>query len=153
VRATYSPQNANDWKGLFDEMERNKHDMFVSSEDTLLKPNTLYIKLNDALKWLSENDSEKDKYAILRTRVVIGRKSNGVAITFKRVIANIVARSMQNWADDFDKWFETAQEGDTFERQNILVSDTQRQHVIGLMSGVGVTAEVEITTSSVRVMR
>lgn len=155
-RPSYTPDNAMAWKPLFDKMIDTMANQEICARTTGLKPNTMYIKANDALRWLMECGTEREKYALFRSRVSIRRLSNGILIYFKKTVANIIEAattpSGKTWKDDIQEWISTAQSGDIFERRNISVSDDQREWLVNLLSGLDGT-EMDVGADHVRVMR
>lgn len=158
-RSTYSPAAAQEFKPLFDTMIASLKDVLLTETQTGYRANTLYIKVNDALKWLLENDPDKDKYALFRTRIAVKKLPEGVRIEYKRTISHILQRAAETghsltWKDDFLKWVETAQPYEIFDRKNVLVTPEQKKFVENYMFQLqSESSEVEITSDSVKVMR
>lgn len=162
IRSTYSPTNAEMFRKLFDDVIVSMQPQFIDAIVAGYTPNTLYIKMNDALKWLCDNHPEKDKYSLFRTRIAFTKTETGVHVRYKTTIANIQQRILQatgdstqlGWKDDFMKWFETAKKYDIFERKGVFVTEEQKKFVEMLMFQLNdPESQVEITSDTVKVMR
>lgn len=157
-RPSYSPVNAEQFRGVFDDMMRTGTNRVIDSNLVGLKPATLYLKAQDALKWLSENDKDGEKYAVLRTRISIRRRTDGILIYFKPSVANIISKATSvagnqtTWKDDFIKWFQTAQPTDIFEHKEICVTPEEKQWLLSLLSTVD-GIEADIGPTHVKIMR
>lgn len=158
-RCTYTPTNAEAFRGLFDEMITTGLNKEIHSGVVRLKPSSLYVKAQDALKWLAEcHPTEKDKYALLKSRVSMRKLPEGLLIYYKMSISNIIQKGSNSvslgkeWKDEITAWLEKAQSGELFERTDILVDDPDKMWLVRLLAGIeGV--EIEFTTSGFRVMR
>lgn len=162
IRSTYSPTNAEQFRGFFDAMIIAMKDEFLSSEATGYTTNTLYLKLNDALKWLADNHPDHDKYMLFRGRIEFTKVEAGVYIRFKASIATLQQRIVSasaetttvTWKDEFMTWLQTAKKYDIFERRNIVVTQTQKEYVESVMFQLNdPDSQVEVTSDSVKVMR
>lgn len=164
-RPTYSVENANKYRPLFDAMLTDRQNKKISSAACGLKPNTIYLQAQDALKWLAENHPTKSaEYSRFRQQVSMGRRPDGVSVFFKPNIANLLAAATSSsstgeepWREQLQKWLETAQSGniwnslDTFPN-GLRVSDADKAWLYGLLAPLeGV--EIEVTENYIRVMR
>jgi len=159
-RCYYTPESASHVVDVFDEMIKTGEDKNVMSDKIGLKPTSLYLKFQDGLKWLCENHpTRQEVYSLFRMRVKITKTDWGLRIYFKNNIANTIMKNTLTkesltWKDRFDEWFKTAQQYDIFEEENVIVTDTQKEYVINVMSGLNSpTAQVQITSNTVKVMR
>lgn len=160
LRASYTPDNAKEWKPVFDAMLNTLTSFTITEELSGYKPTTLYIKANDALKWLidsSPSEEDRMKYANLRCRIVIRKVKTGVELNFKNTMSNalgaaIPTNSQKNWKDEFMAWWEGAQPGEIWSKREIVVGEEQKEWLMGVVSGVDGT-ELEVTATSIRVMR
>lgn len=167
-RPSYSPKNAAKWKGVFDKMIASKEDQSIPERTAGLRVNTLYIQCQDALRWLaleSPDLGERNKYAIFKSGVSITRGDGCITIYFKRVVsdylsfATIHVASIPSpvgaglWKDEFELWLSTAQPGEIWEREGVVITGEQHQWLVALMGGLGEGTEVEVGSRKVRVMR
>ena len=129
-RSTYSPTNAYKIKPILDKLLDGQKDMLITAKDTGYTVNTLYVKLTDGFKFLVDNSTKYGPiYADLRTQVSFRKTSAGVLIYYKDTTRNqIKARELQYefadssvWKGELLAWLQTAEELDTFNRENVRV--------------------------------
>jgi len=129
-RSTYSPTNAYKIKPILDKLLDGQKDIVVTAEETGYTVNTLYVKLTDGFKFLVDNSAEYGPiYGELRTQVALRKTNAGVLIYFKDTTRNqIKARELQYefadssvWKGELLAWLQTAEEMDTFNRENVRV--------------------------------
>lgn len=165
-RPSYSPDNANFFRPLFDSMIADCQSKTITSVDTGFKVSTLYLKAQDALKWLADNwpdETQRMKYVDLRQKIVIRRVMElGVAFRFKPSGLSLVkaARTISTlveWRERFEKWLSTAQSLEVWDSKevygdNIVVTPADREWLYKILAPLeGV--EVDATDRRVRVMR
>lgn len=160
TRASYTPSNAAQFKAVFDKMMETQENQEILSSVSKLKPNTLYIKANDALKWLAEcHPTEADRYSLLKSRVSIRKLDDRILIYFKTSMAHtisaaaVVVKPGVQWKDELVEWLEKAQDGDIWERQEISIHTDDKKWLTNLLAGLGGGVEAEIKENSVRIMR
>tara|TARA_R110000822_G_scaffold43327_6_gene117068 strand:- start:1282 stop:1911 length:630 start_codon:yes stop_codon:yes gene_type:complete len=129
-RSTYSPTNAYKIKPILDKLLDGQKDMLITADDTGYTVNTLYVKLLDGFKFLVDNSTEYGPiYADLRTQVSFRKTSAGVLIYYKDTTRNqLKAIELQHefadssvWKGELLTWLQTAEEMDTFNRENVRV--------------------------------
>ena len=129
-RSTYSPTNAYKIKPILDKLLDGQKDIVVTAEETGYTVNTLYVKLTDGFKFLVDNSTEYGPiYADLRTQVSFRKTNAGVLIYYKDTTRNqIKAKELQHefadssvWKGELLAWLQTAEELDTFNRENVRV--------------------------------
>ena len=158
-RPSYSPTNAQQFKAIFDQMLVDGTSREVHSSHVGLKASTLYIKANDALKWLVECDPEKGtQYAALRTMIRISRTDYGIFIYFKPSINQInrsalTSTTNKDWKQELLTWITTAQDMEVFTKQNILITPEDREWITRIAHDLGPQTELEITANGFRMMR
>ena len=155
-RSTYSPAAAKQIQPILDNLLETGRDVYMSSQETTMTPNTLYVKFNDGFKFIIDNFNE-DKYTLLRPRVSVRKMDNGICIYFKDTTKNSMAlREIEyefndsiKWKNDLETWYKTAKDSELFER-SVAVNNDDKEWVYNL---VGPESEVDITESKVRVMK
>ena len=155
-RSTYSPAAAKQIQPILDQLLETGRDAYMSSQETNMTPNTLYVKFNDGFKFIIDNFNE-DKYTLLRPRVAVRKMDNGILVYFKDTTKNTMAlREIEyefndsiKWKNDLETWYKTAKDSELFER-NVAVNNDDKEWVYNL---VGPESEVDITESKVRVMK
>ena len=129
-RSTYSPTSAYKIKPILDKLLNGEKDIVITAEETGYTVNTLYVKLTDGFKFLVDNSAEYGPiYGELRTQVALRKTNAGVLIYFKDTTRNqIKARELQHefadssvWKGELLAWLQTAEEMDTFNRENVRV--------------------------------
>lgn len=160
TRASYTPSNAAQFKAVFDKMMETQENQEILSSVSKLKPNTLYIKANDALKWLAEcHPSEADRYSLLKSRVSIRKLDDRILIYFKTSMAHTISKATVavkpgvSWKDELVEWLEKAQDGDMWEKDKISVLSEEKKWLMNLLAGLGDGVEADIKENSVRIMR
>lgn len=162
-RPYYSPDNALLFKDVFDLMIKERQDREIISSLAGFKPNTLYTKAQDALKWLAECHSEKEKYAKLRGQVSMTRRNDGIKIYFKPTISKIlqdssmIAQEQRLWKEEVEEWLKTAQPlqlWDSIDKfpEGVVVSEDDKKWLTDLLAGIE-GCEADIQTRRVRIMR
>lgn len=126
-RYTYSKQNADNFRSIFDGMTADDKDRFISSEGAKLS--TLHAKITDALRWLSAE--EGGKYATLKAKVLFHKMPSGVLI--RRVTSKskggplqVSKVSREDWTSDLHTWLASAQPDEIWERKLIIVTKAQQ---------------------------
>ncbi len=155
-RSTYSPAAAKQIQPILDNLLETGRDVYMSSQETNMTPNTLYVKFNDGFKFIIDNFNE-DKYTLLRPRVSVRKMDNGILVYFKDTTKNSMAlREIEyefndsiKWKNDLETWYKTAKDSELFER-SVAVNNDDKEWVYNL---VGPESEVDITESKVRVMK
>ena len=155
-RSTYSPAAAKQIQPILDQLLETGRDAYMSSQETNMTPNTLYVKFNDGFKFIIDNFNE-DKYTLLRPRVAVRKMDNGILVYFKDTTKNTMAlREIEyefndsiKWKNDLETWYKTAKDSELFER-SVAVNNDDKEWVYNLVSP---ESEVDITESKVRVMK
>lgn len=165
-RPSYSPDNAEDFRPIFDKMQRTREAQEIFSQKVGLKASTLYLKANDAFKWLAENDRNKEQYAILRQSICISRRAHSILLYFKPNFSNLVVKAVEavnglegrTWKDDLQDWIALAQSGQLWDTQLVYPNvdlkfsvDDQAWLAKTLSSLDGV--EIDFTEKRIRIMR
>jgi len=159
TRGSYTPTNAEQFREVFDEMIVNNKPKEIHSDMVNLKPSTLYIKANDALKWLAECDLKRGgDYASLRSRVAITRTEYGILIYFKASInqisrAAMTAETNKGWKEELTIWLQSAQPMEIFAREGILISPEDKEWLTSIATQLGEDVELELQTNGFRLMR
>jgi len=156
-RSSYSPTNAEQFRCVFDEMIANGKSREIHSSVVGLRISTLYIKANDALKWLAECDLKKGvEYALLRSKITISKTDYGIFLYFKPSISHInsaPADSSKGWKQDLLAWIQTAQDMDVFKKENIMLSEEDREWLTRIAHDLGPQTELALESNGFRMMR
>jgi hypothetical protein len=158
TRSTYTPTNADEFRKVFERMITDRKNLELSAAASGYKAGTLYVKANDALKFLADNDKDP-KFATLRSQVSVKRKGNdGILIYFKISINNQLASSAvmvdgsKNWKEELICWLSTAKSGEVFERGHVSIDAVDRTQITNLLATLeGV--ELDMTSTAIKVMR
>jgi len=162
-RPSYSPDNAFKFKPIFDKMLESGEAQQITTADTGLRVSTLYLKTQDALKWLADmHPSERTKYLQLRNIIRIRRDDRGgrILLHFKLGLSPVKATSSaatSPWKDELEKWLGTAQAGEIWDstklfKEPITVTAADKSWIENMLSRLDDT-EADIQPTSVRVMR
>lgn len=76
LRYSYSAANSRIFKGIFTELFKSGNRLYLSSDSFNIAANTLYQKLQDALKYLSEVE-DPEKWAPVRAKLAIKKIERG----------------------------------------------------------------------------
>jgi len=155
-RSSYSPSAAKQIQPILDRLLETGKDVYMTTESTGYSPNTLYVKFNDGFKFIVDNFDE-NKYTLLRSRVSVRKLDGGILVYFKDTSKNrLASREIEyeyndslKWKNDLETWYKTAPEEELFERK-VAVSPDDKEWVHNL---IGPESEVDITETSVRVMK
>tara|TARA_R110002020_G_scaffold2335_6_gene10786 strand:+ start:209 stop:703 length:495 start_codon:yes stop_codon:yes gene_type:complete len=155
-RSSYSPNAAKQIQPILDRLLETGKDVYISSQETGLTPNTLYVKFNDGFKFIIDNFDD-NKYVILRSRIAFRKLDNGILAYFKDVTKNrMTLRELEyefndsiRWKNDLETWYKTAKDSELFER-SVAISPNDKEWIYNLVSS---DSEVDVTESKVRVMK
>jgi len=172
-RPSFTPENAAAWKPIFDGMIADRQTKKVSCQLSGYSASTLYIKANDALRWLSEFDPQPGRYLQFRQQIGISKEWNaegeaiGIILYFKNTMSAILASSVTNvvdasrpeanWKDALQEWLQVAQSEEIWDSRKLYangipISDADKEWLVQLFAGIeGVEADIQQTY--VRVMR
>ena len=167
-RPSYTPESASEWKPIFDSMIADNLNKEVSSAITGYSANTLAVKCNDALAWLSDYDADKIKYMKLRKDISVTKREEGIILYFKRSSAErllqaastigetggVIARS---WRDSLQEWLATAQSDQVWDSikewpHGIVITAADREWLLKVFAPLE-GAEMDLGDTSLRVMR
>lgn len=160
-RATYTPKNAELFRGIYDKMHDTQQAQEILCSVTGLRPNTIYLKAQDALKWLAENHpTNRDRYMILRSRISIRKMEDRILLYFKSNIGNAISAATagvsmtREWKVELQRWLTNAQDGEIFTKEGIHLEPDDVAWLTKLVAGLGAGAELEMVgTTGFRVMR
>jgi hypothetical protein len=158
-RSSYTPSNAEDVRPVFDKMIATRQNQKVYTKDTDRTPSTLYLKFNDGLKFLCENDLGKDKYAMPKSQIHIRKEPDGILCYFRATAENIIKAASatsvvmsKEWKVELQQWLTDAKPEDVFFREHVVISAEDKQWAVSYLSQIeGV--EMDIGTDYVKVMR
>lgn len=158
MRQYYTPENAQSFLSTFERVIKERKNITILSAKTGLKTSTLHLRANDALRWLIDNAAKEDdrkRFALLRLQITIAKIPEGVVLKFKEnLLIEATTLNPTEWRNEFDEWFRTAQPEDIFHKENIIVTDIDKERITNMMAGVsGPTTELEITATSIKIMR
>tara|TARA_R110000868_G_scaffold39869_4_gene138436 strand:- start:13282 stop:13857 length:576 start_codon:yes stop_codon:yes gene_type:complete len=130
-RPYYTEFNALAVKPIFDSLIANNKSVFYSASQAGCSNSTLHSKLLYGIKWLCDNDANKEAYKDLKKKIFFKKVPAGIQIRFdttKMMLANlaevgkVVREDSANtrWMDTFTSWIGTAKELDVFDSEKIL---------------------------------
>jgi hypothetical protein len=165
-RSSYSAQTAEMVKPILDKLLENPKDIFVPCGGTGYSVNTLYVKINDGLKWLMNNDSvDGNTYRLLRTQICIRKLEEGCLVYFKEGLKalrqqdltakelDIATNDSIKWRHDVLTWLQSAQPDEVFARENIAISDDDKRWVYDTLADMAPEAEAVFSDIKITIIR
>jgi hypothetical protein len=167
-RPYYSESNGMGLKPLFDGLIDSQQSCMLLSEQVKCAPSSLHSKLLYAIKWLSENHAEKEKYENFRKKVVFKRTPRGVNIVFKSSLPTLsqqitpiaIATEIKKlaWLDMFMAWTGAAKELDVFDSAVVFggtvnIDTESEQALIKICAPLGIELELNKELGKFRAMR
>jgi hypothetical protein len=136
-RSTWSSKNANQFRQIFDILINTGQPQIILYESVSVTPNTLQVKIYDALGWLAENDPSST-YRELKKISTIRQERDGITIRLKEGIIsseNIVKK--QKWQDELVQFLSEAREGEVREFSEVRLLSEDEEILAGICAGVG----------------
>lgn len=165
-RSSYNAANAETIKPILDKLLNDPKDVFVPCDGTGYAANTLYVKLNDGLKWLMDNDDkDSNTYRLLRTQICIRKLTEGCLIYFKEGLRKLRQQDLKvkeleiatndsiKWRHDILTWLQSARDGEIFSRENIAISEDDKRWVYDTLSDSAPDAEVKFSDVGIKILR
>lgn len=147
-RSTLTRNNAEAILPFVLEVIKTKEPVLVPFSAFRAQPSTLYKKVSDAILWLVQyNDRDtrplvdkdtQDQITLLkvRMRLLVSTEHGGIFIMpskiatrknastqFVKDVIEAKTHADAEWKPEFTKFIETAREGETFDRQGLMLSD------------------------------
>jgi hypothetical protein len=136
-RSTWTDRNAEQFRTkLFDVVIDTGADQMVPYESFNYSPNTLRIKIYDALAWLAENHTNKARYQELKSRVTIRAEARGVTVRYKDSFYVIGDSAITQWKDELANFLANAEHGLAKEWSGLRLTLDEQEIVAGVCSEI-----------------